>query len=62
MPIPAALRDRLAEHLMDVREGRAFTGSRSSYERGRNAGEAAGVEPPGLSRRRCTSAATATRA
>ena len=48
VPIPAALRDRLAEHLIDVPAGRIFTGSRDSYERGRKAAEAAGVEPPTL--------------
>jgi integrase len=48
VPIPAALRDRLAEHLIDVPEGRIFTGSRQSYERGREAAEAAGVDPPTL--------------
>ena len=48
VPVPAALRDRLAEHLMDVRDGRIFTGSRQSYERGRAAALAAEVEPPTL--------------
>ena len=48
VPIPAALRDRLAEHLIDVPEGRIFTGSRDCYERGRKAAKAAGGEPPTL--------------
>jgi integrase len=48
VPIPAALRDRLAEHLIDVPEGRVFVGLRESYDRGRAAAVAAGVEPPTL--------------
>jgi integrase len=49
VPIPAALRDRLAEYLMEGPEtGRIFIGARDSYERGRAAAEAAGVEPPTL--------------
>jgi integrase len=55
VPIPAALRDRLAEHLIDVDSGRIFIGVRDSYDRGRAAARAAGC----LSRR-CTSAVTAT--
>jgi integrase len=47
VPIPAVLRDRLADHLIDV-NGRVFLGARDSYERGRVAAEAAGVEPPTL--------------
>jgi integrase len=49
VPIPAVLRDRLVEYLMDGPEtGRIFIGARDSYERGREAAEAAGVEPPTL--------------
>jgi integrase len=48
VPVPAALRDRLAEHLVDVTEGRLFTGLRDSYDRGRAAAEDAGVEAPTL--------------
>jgi integrase len=46
VPIPAILRDRLVEYLMDgPQSGRIFVGARDSYERWRNAAEAAGVEP-----------------
>ena len=49
VPIPAALRDRLVEYLMDGPEsGRIFVGVRDGYARGRAAAEAAGVEPPTL--------------
>ena len=49
VPIPAALRDRLVEHLMDgPQEGRIFIGVRRAYNRGREAARAAGVEPPTL--------------
>ena len=47
VPIPAALRDRLLEYLMDgPTEGRIFTGLRESYDRGRSAAVDASVEPP----------------
>jgi integrase len=46
VPIPAALRDRLAEYLIDGPDsGRIFIGARDSYDRGREAATAAGVEP-----------------
>jgi integrase len=49
VPIPAALRDRLAEYLIDGPEsGRIFVGARDTYDRGRAAAEAAGVEKPTL--------------
>jgi integrase len=49
VPIPAALRDRLAEYLIDgPPAGRIFVGVRDSYERGRAAALEAGVEPPTL--------------
>ncbi len=49
VPVPAALRDRLAEYLIDgPASGRIFVGVRDSYERGREAAEAAGVEKPTL--------------
>jgi Phage integrase family len=49
VPLPAALRDRLAEYLIDgPKSGRIFVGARDSYERGRKAAEAADVEPPTL--------------
>jgi integrase len=48
VPVPAALRDRLAEHLIDVPGGRVFIGLEDSYERGRAAAAAAGAEPPTL--------------
>ena len=49
MPIPAELRDRLLEYLMDgPQNGRIFIGSRQSYERGREAAVAAEVESPTL--------------
>jgi integrase len=49
VPIPAVLRDRLAEYLIDgPASGRIFVGARDSYERGRKAAAAAGVEPPTL--------------
>jgi integrase len=49
VPIPAVLRDRLVEYLMDGPEsGRIFVGARDSYDRGREAAETAGVEPPTL--------------
>jgi integrase len=49
VPIPAVLRDRLAECLMDGPEsGRIFVGARDSYERGREAAKRAKVEPPTL--------------
>ena len=49
VPIPAVLRDRLAEYLIDgPASGRIFIGVRDAYDRGRAAAEAAGVEPPTL--------------
>jgi integrase len=49
VPIPAILRDRLAEYLIDGPEsGRIFIGTRDGYERGREAAERAKVEPPTL--------------
>ena len=40
VPIPAALRDRLLDYLMDVpTTGRIFVGARDSYDRGREAAE-----------------------
>jgi integrase len=49
VPIPAALRDRLAEYLIDgPAAGRIFVGARDSYDRGRAAAEVAEVEPPTL--------------
>jgi integrase len=49
VPIPAILRDRLTEYLMDGPEsGRIFVGARDAYDRGRAAAQAAGVEPPTL--------------
>ena len=48
VPIAAALRDRLAEHLIDAPSGRVFTGLRGAYDRGRKAAEVAGVEAPTL--------------
>jgi integrase len=47
--VPAALRDRLAEYLIDGPDsGRIFVGVRDSYDRGRAAAESAGVEAPTL--------------
>ena len=47
VPIPAILRDRLLEYLVDGPEsGRIFIGSRDIYDRGRAAARAAGVEAP----------------
>jgi integrase len=49
VPIPAALRDRLLEYLMDgPTEGRVFTGLKHAYARGREAATAATVEQPTL--------------
>ena len=49
VPIPAVLRDRLLEYLVDGPEaGRIFVGSRDIYDRGRAAARAAGVEAPTL--------------
>jgi integrase len=49
VPIPAALRDRLAEYLIDGPEsGRIFVGTRDAYERGREAAKRAKVDPPTL--------------
>ncbi len=49
VPIPAVLRDRLAEYLMDGPEtGRIFIGARDIYERGRAAARQAGVGEPTL--------------
>jgi integrase len=49
VPIPAALRDRLVEYLMDPpTSDRIFAGTRGSYERGRNAAQLVGVEQPTL--------------
>jgi integrase len=49
VPIPAVLRDRLAEYLIDGPEsGRIFPNLRYGYARGREAAEAAGVEAPTL--------------
>jgi integrase len=46
VPIPATLRDRLAEYLIDAPSGRVFADVRRGYDRGRSAAKAAGVEPP----------------
>jgi integrase len=47
VPIPAILRDRLVEYLMDGPEsGRIFIGTRDAYDRGRAAATRAKVEPP----------------
>ena len=49
VPIPAALRDRLVEYLMDgPAEGRIFAGLRDAYGRGRAAALEAKVEEPTL--------------
>ena len=49
VPIPAALRDHLDAYLVDApASGRIFTGVRDSYDRGRAAAVAAGVEPATL--------------
>jgi integrase len=49
VPLPAVLRDRLAEYLIDGPDSRRiFVGVRDSYDRGRAAAEAADVEPPTL--------------
>ena len=49
VPIPAVLRDRLLEYLIDGPDtGRIFVGSRDSYDRGRAAARQAGVEQPTL--------------
>jgi integrase len=49
VPVPAALRDRLLEYLMDgPAEGRIFIGLRESYVRGREAADDAKVERPTL--------------
>jgi hypothetical protein len=49
VPIPAVLRDRLVEYLMDGPDsGRIFVGARDGYERGREAAGRAGVEAPTL--------------
>jgi integrase len=49
VPIPAVLRARLAEYLPDAPpSGRIFTEIRTTYDRGRAAAVAAGVEPPTL--------------
>jgi hypothetical protein len=49
VPIPAALRDRLAEYLIDgPAAGRIFVGVRDSYERGSVGAHGVGVEPPTL--------------
>ena len=49
VPIPAVLRDRLAEYLIDgPASGRIFVGVRGSYGRGRTAAASAGVEQPTL--------------
>ncbi len=47
VPIPAVLRDRLLEYLIDgPQTGRIFIGSRDGYDRGRAAARGAGVEEP----------------
>jgi integrase len=47
--VPAALRDRLLEYLMDgPAEGRIFKGLKESYSRGREAAKDAKVEQPTL--------------
>ena len=57
VPIPAVLRDRLLEYLMDgPTSGRIFVGARDSYARGREAARAAKVDD-----RRCMSAGMAMR-
>jgi integrase len=49
VPIPAALRDRLVEYLIDGPDsGRVFIGLSDSYDRGRAAARRAGVAPPTL--------------
>jgi integrase len=49
VPVPATLRDRLAEWLIDApTSGRIFIGVRDAYDRGRTAAVAAGVEKPTL--------------
>jgi integrase len=49
VPVPAVLRDRLVEYLIDgPATGRIFIGAQGSYERGREAAKAAGVESPTL--------------
>jgi integrase len=49
VPVPAALRDRLLESLMDgPAEGRIFIGLRESYIHGREAADDAKVERPTL--------------
>jgi integrase len=46
VPIPAVLRDRLDAYLLDAPQtGRIFVGVRGSYDRGRDAADAAKVEP-----------------
>jgi len=47
VPIPAVLRERLEAHLPDAAPtGRIFINVRDSYDHGRDAAVAAGVEPP----------------
>ena len=49
VPVPAALRDRLVEYLMDgPTKGRIFAGIRDGYRRGRDAALKAEVEQPTL--------------
>ena len=49
VPIPAVLRDRLTEYLIDGPEsGRIFVGVRDSYDRGRAAADDAEVAAPTL--------------
>jgi integrase len=49
VPIPAVLRDHLDARLPDApASGRIFRNVRESYDRGRDAATAAGVEPPTL--------------
>jgi integrase len=46
VPIPAVLRDRLTDYLIDgPQSGRIFLGVRDAYDRGRAAAVAAGVTP-----------------
>jgi integrase len=46
VPVPAVLRDHLDAYLPDApASGRIFIGARDSYDRGRKAATAAGVEP-----------------
>lgn len=49
VPIPAVLRGRLDDYLLDApASGRIFVGVRDGYDRGRAAAESAGFQPPTL--------------